>query len=83
MVRIAALGLYGALVLVLLLRVARGGEWVRAAGWAALGLLLATGWLLPWYLLWLLPLAALSGNAALIAGALALTGWELGVRVPI
>jgi alpha-1,6-mannosyltransferase len=82
-VRIAALAIYGALAAALLVWAARGGDWVRASGWAALGLLLASGWLLPWYLLWLLPLAALSGDAALVAAALALTGWELGVRVPL
>jgi Glycosyltransferase family 87 len=82
-VRIAALAVYGALVAGLIVWTARSGDWIRATGWAALGLLLTTGWLLPWYVLWLLPLAALSGDAALAAGVLVLTGWELGVRVPI
>ena len=43
----------------------RGGDWVRAAAWAALGLLLATAWLLPWYLIWPLPLAAISRDRPL------------------
>ena len=43
----------------------RGGDWLRAAGWAALGLLLASGWLLPWYVIWVLPLAALARDRAL------------------
>ena len=58
--RAAALVLY-ALALAWLLRWCwRGADWVRAAGWAGLGLLVASGWVLPWYVLWPLPLAALS-----------------------
>ena len=38
---------------------------MRAAGWAGAGLLLATTWLLPWYLIWVLPLAALSRDRPL------------------
>ncbi|HEX8052520.1 MAG TPA: glycosyltransferase 87 family protein, partial [Thermoleophilaceae bacterium] len=32
-------------------------DWVAAAGWATALLLVTTAWLLPWYLVWLLPLA--------------------------
>ncbi len=53
--RIAALALYAALVTFLLAWTYRGGDWLRAAAWATTGLLLATAWLLPWYLLWPLP----------------------------
>ncbi len=48
--RIAALSFYAVLVAYLLAWTWRGNDWVRAAAWAALGLLLATSWLLPWYL---------------------------------
>ena len=51
----AALYIYGALFAYLLIWTWRGGDWVRAAGWAGAGLLLATTWLLPWYLIWALP----------------------------
>ena len=44
----------------LLVWAARGGDWVRAAGWAAFGLLVASAYMAPWYLIWLLPLAAIS-----------------------
>jgi hypothetical protein len=81
--RIAALVLYAGLVLALLVWTARGGDWLRAAGWAALGLLLASGWLLPWYLLWALPLAALARDRALTGLVLALTAFQLINRVPL
>lgn len=81
--RAVALLLYAALIAWLLTRTARGGDWVRAAGWAALGLLLATAWLLPWYLIWLLPLAAVSRDRPLQALALAFTAYQLGARIPL
>ena len=82
-VRAAALALYAALVAYLLVRVWRGGDWVRASGWATLGLLLATAWLLPWYLVWLLPLAAVARDRPLQLLALALTAYQLGARIPL
>jgi hypothetical protein len=75
--------LYAAFVAYLLLWTHRGNDWLRAAAWAATGLLLATAWLLPWYLLWPLPLAALSRDRALKLLLLALTAYQLGARVPI
>jgi hypothetical protein len=83
LVRIAALYIYGALVALLLAWTWRGGDWVRAAAWAGLGLLFATAWLLPWYLVWALPLAALSRDRPLQLLALALTAFQLGTRIPI
>jgi hypothetical protein len=56
---------------------------VRAAAWAAAGLLLATSWLLPWYLIWALPLAALSRDRPLQLLVLALTAFQLGTRIPL
>ena len=35
----------------------------------------ASAWLVPWYLLWLLPLAALAGDRRLTLAALALSAW--------
>jgi alpha-1,6-mannosyltransferase len=82
-VRVAALVAY-ALALAWLLRWTwRGGDWVRAAAWAALGLLLATSWLLPWYLVWVLPLAAISRDRPLALLTLALTAYQLGARIPL
>jgi len=46
-------------------------------------LLLATAWLLPWYLLWPLPLAALSRDRLLQLLLLGLTAYQLGARIPL
>lgn len=40
---------------------------ITAAGWASVALLLTLSWVLPWYVLWVLPLAALSRSRALRA----------------
>ncbi len=81
--RTIALALFAALLLYLLAWTYRGGDWIRAAAWTATGLLLATSWLLPWYLLWPLPLAALSRDQPLKLLLLALTAYELGARIPL
>lgn len=74
---------YAVLLVVLLVRTARGGDWVRAAGWAAFGLLLATSWLMPWYVLWVLPFAAVAGDGPLSVAVLALCAFQLTSRVPL
>ena len=81
--RIAALTLYTVLITYLLIWTYRGNDWLRAAAWATTGLLLATAWLLPWYLLWPLPLAALSRDRSLKLLVLALTAYQLGARIPL
>lgn len=49
-------------------------DWIAGAGWATVCLLLTTGFLVPWYVAWLIPLAALSGDRRLLTAAIALTG---------
>jgi len=82
-IRTAALAAYAGSLAGLLAWTARGGDWVRAAGWAVLGALLATAWLLPWYLIWVLPLAAISRDRRLVVSVLALTALQLANRVPV
>jgi alpha-1,6-mannosyltransferase len=82
-VRAAALTLYAALIIYLLAWTYRGNDWLRAAAWATTGLLLATAWLLPWYLLWPFSLAALSRDRLLQLLLLALTAYQLGARIPL
>jgi glycosyl transferase family 87 len=83
LVRAAALALYSVLVAYLLVWTHRGGDWLRATAWATTGLLLATSWLLPWYLLWPLPAAALSRDRPLKLLLLGLTAYQLGARIPL
>jgi hypothetical protein len=82
-VRLAAALLFAAAVAYLLAWTWRGGDWVRAAAWAALALLLASSWLLPWYLVWVVPLAAVSRDRPLQLLTLALTAYQLGARIPL
>jgi alpha-1,6-mannosyltransferase len=82
-VRVVALGLFGLAVLWLLIKTWRGFDWIRAAAWAGTALLLATSWLLPWYLLWPLPLAAVARDRVLVLLLLALTAYQLGARIPL
>ncbi len=81
--RAAFASLYAALFIYLLAWTWRGGDWLRGAAWATTGLLLATSWLLPWYLLWPLPLAALSRDRPLKLLLLLLTAYQLGARIPL
>ena len=60
----------------------RGADWVRAAGWATLGLLLASSYVTPWYLIWALPLVAVARDRALAAASIGVTGFLLLNQVP-
>lgn len=71
-----------ALVLVYALwRTARGADWRVAAGWSTIALLLATAWLLPWYAIWVLPLAAVSGERRLCAATLVVCGYAVLIHL--
>jgi len=53
---------------------------VSASGWVTVALLLTLGWVLPWYVLWVLPLAALSDSrrlrtTALVLGIYLIVAW--------
>jgi hypothetical protein len=71
------LALFAVLVAWLLWWTATGGDWIRAAGWCAAGLLAASAYVTPWYVLWLLPLAAVSRDRKLILLTLALTAYQI------
>ena len=82
-VRAVALILFAAFVTYQLVKTWQGADWLRCAAWASLALLLATAWLLPWYLIWTLPLAALSRDRPLQLLTLALTAFQLPARMPL
>lgn len=73
---------YAAALAALLAWTVRGGDWVRAAGWAALGLLVASAYMAPWYLIWLLPVAAISRDRALLVASAALTAFQVVNGMP-
>ncbi len=58
----------------------RRGDAITASGWSSVALLVALSWVLPWYVLWVLPLAALSQSrrlrgASLVLGAYLIIAW--------
>jgi alpha-1,6-mannosyltransferase len=54
-----------ALVVTVLFFLRRGGDWIAGAGWSTLALVLSLAWLVPWYVIWALPLAALGTSVYL------------------
>jgi hypothetical protein len=56
---------------------------LTAAGWASVALLVTLSWVLPWYVLWLLPLAALSSSRRLRTAALLLGVYLIAAWAPI
>jgi hypothetical protein len=68
---------------VALWRTAKGADWRVAAGWATLALLLCTAWLLPWYAIWALPLAAVSGDRRLRGAVLVLCAYAVLIHLPL
>lgn len=64
-------------------RTARGADWRVTAGWSTIALLASTAWLLPWYAIWVLPLAAVSGDRRLCAATLLLCAYAVLIHLPL
>jgi hypothetical protein len=62
-----------ALVVAIVLLVRRRGDWLTHAGWAMVALIASSAWLMPWYVIWMLPLAALASSVRLRRAAGVLT----------
>lgn len=59
----------------------RRREPLTAAGWVTIALLVTLSWVLPWYVLWVLPLAALAGSrrlrtTTLLLGVYLIVAWS-------
>lgn len=80
--RTIALAVLIATLLYTLLHTWRGADWIAAAGWATLALLLCSAWFMPWYLVWLLPLAAIARDRRLTLATLALCAYVVALRTP-
>jgi hypothetical protein len=61
----------------------RRRESLTAAGWASVALLVTLSWVLPWYVLWILPLAALSSSRRLRTTALLLGVYFIVAWAPV
>jgi alpha-1,6-mannosyltransferase len=56
-------------------------DWIDGAGWMVVALLVTASSLLPWYVAWLMPLAALAADRRLWRASIAMTGVFLAVQV--
>jgi len=81
-IRVACTGAAAAVAIAALIAAWRGADPVSAAGWALLALLASVASLAPWYLIWVLPLAALGRSRVLRIAALAACGYVLAVHLP-
>lgn len=61
----------------------RGGDIIGSSGWASVALLVTLAWVLPWYILWVLPLAALSSSRRLRIATFALSVYLIVVWLPV
>jgi hypothetical protein len=81
--RAIAVAIFVATLAAMLVRTAREREWLVPAGWTTFALLATSAWILPWYAVWLLPLAALGDDRRLRLATLVLCAFIIGTRVPI
>jgi hypothetical protein len=84
----AAFGVLLVAALALLLRAAwrRRADvagWLAPAGWATLALLVASAWLVPWYAIWVLPLAALAADRRLLVATIAFCAYMMVIAMPL
>lgn len=78
-----ALGIVFVLTFGWLLRRVWAGEldWIAGAGWATVVLLITASSLLPWYVAWLIPLAALGADRRLWKTAMIMSGVVLAIQL--
>ena len=60
----------------------RTRRWIEASGFVTLALLVTLSWALPWYVLWLLPLAALARRRGLRVAAIVISAYLLVIWMP-
>jgi alpha-1,6-mannosyltransferase len=78
---VATVGFVSVLVLLLWRTWRRREEWLDSAAWATVALLVCTSWLLAWYIVWLVPLAALGRSRWLAAAATGLSVFVVLTRM--
>ena len=60
----------------------RGQNWIRAAGWATFAVIVCSAWIMPWYVVWLLPLTAIARDRRLTVASLVLCAYLVALRTP-
>ncbi len=70
-------------MIVACVQVWRGGELTTWLGVTAVAALVTLSWVLPWYVLWLAPFAALSSSRALKGAAIVLSAWLIFSWIPL
>jgi hypothetical protein len=78
--RVALSGLLALSVLACCVQAWRRGSSLAASGWASVALLVTLSWVLPWYVLWVLPMAALATSrrlrvASAVLGVYLIISW--------
>jgi hypothetical protein len=74
-------GVFAASAVALVVYSRSGRSWLEAAGAATVVLLATTAWLLPWYIVWVLPLAAVMRPRAVPVAVVALTLLLLAMQI--
>jgi hypothetical protein len=73
---------FAAVCIWLLRRVRQGTlDWLDGAGWATLAMLVTASSLMPWYVSWLLPLAAISADKRLTRSAMIASGVIMAIQL--
>jgi alpha-1,6-mannosyltransferase len=72
-----------ALVVAIVVLVRRRGDWLTHAGWAMVALIASLAWLMPWYVIWMLPLVALASSVRLRRAAGVLTVFVVLTFMPV
>ena len=71
-----------AVVAVVVFQLQRRREWMAGMAWSTFALLASLAWLVPWYVIWLLPLAVLSGSVPLRRVAIGATAFLIFAFMP-
>jgi hypothetical protein len=70
------------LAVIAYLLVRRRERWLEGAGWSTVALILSLSWVVPWYVVWMLPFAVLGRSAGLRRAAVLLTVYMLLTFAP-
>ena len=71
-----------AVIVVVAVLIRRRGDWLTGAGWSTFALVCSLAWLVPWYIVWVLPLAALGASIRLRRATIVFTVFLVLTFVP-